>query len=110
MKLLLDQNLSRKIIADLTQVYPESSQVGVLGMAQSTDRDIWDYAHANDFSIATLDADFHDYSTLFGGPPLIIWLRCGNQPSRVILEKLLVSQAQIEQACRDTDIWCIEIY
>ena len=110
MKLLLDQNLSRKIIKHLKRDYPGSSQVGLLDLSQASDIDIWDYAKEKGFAIVTLDADFHDYSTLRGGPPLIIWLRCGNRPCRGILEILLASQSAIEQANEDADTWCVEIY
>ena len=79
-------------------------------MAESTDKEIWDYAQLHEYASVTLDADFHEYSLLWGGPPLVVWLRCGNQPSDVVLHKLLRSQPAIEEAHRDIDIWCIEIY
>ena len=77
---------------------------------EATDITIWEFAREEDLSIVTLDADFHEYSLLRGGPPLIIWLKCGNQPRGVIFEKLMKSQDVIEQAYKDTDIWCIELY
>lgn len=109
-KLLLDQNLSHRMVKALESAYPESSQVSLLGMDTSTDKIIWDYAQEHGYAIVTLDADFHEYSLLWKGPPLIIWLKCGNQPKQVILDKLLKNQNIIEQAALDTDIWCVEIY
>ena len=110
MKLLLDQNLSYRIIKSLLPAYPQSTQVKLLEMGQSTDKEIWQYARHHDYAIVTLDADFHEYSLLWGGPPLIIWLKCGNQSKQVILNKLLDKQIVIEQAAEDVDIWCVEIY
>jgi predicted nuclease of predicted toxin-antitoxin system len=110
MKLLLDQNLSRRSIPALTEAYPDSAQVGLLDMGQASDEVIWQYAKQHDFTIVTLDADFHEYSLLRGGPPLIVWLRCGNQRSKVIEEKLLASREAIEQAIQDPDLWCIELF
>ena len=110
MKLLLDQNLSYRIVKSLTEVYPGSTQVSVLRMGRSTDREIWDYAQQNDFAIVTLDADFHEYSMLENAPPLVVWLRCGNQPSKVILEKLLHNREVIQQAQDNPAVWCVEIY
>ncbi|MCV6603997.1 MAG: DUF5615 family PIN-like protein [Porticoccaceae bacterium] len=110
MKLLLDQNLSRRIIPALCAVYPDSSQVSLLGMDTASDREIWIYAKDHSFSIVTLDADFHEHSLLMGGPPLVIWLKCGNQPKAAILDRLLSSQAAIEQAFLDDETWCLEIY
>ncbi len=110
MKLLLDQNLSHRIIKPLIAAYPDSTQVSLLAMGKSTDKIIWDYASEHDYTIVTLDADFHEYSLLWGGPPLIIWLKCGNQPKRVILSKLLENRDIIEKSASDPDVWCVEIY
>ncbi len=110
MKLLLDQNLSYRLLASLAELYPESAQVGLLGMGESSDYEIWDYAKINEFAVVTQDADFHELSLLNGGPPLVIWLRCGNKPRLEIQAKLIEYQEVIEQAGADNDIWCIEIY
>jgi len=110
MKLLLDQNLSHRIVKSLIDVYPESTQVSILQMDKATDKEIWNYAQKLDYAIVTLDADFHEYSMLKSGPPLVIWLKCGNQPKKVILEKLLLNHEVIINAHDDANIWCVEIY
>lgn len=53
MKLLLDENLSRRIVPLLQADYPNSSQVVLLQLEACTDREIWEYAKANDFVIVT---------------------------------------------------------
>jgi predicted nuclease of predicted toxin-antitoxin system len=88
MKLLLDQNLSRRIIPSICEVYPQSSQIQLLGMEDASDKAIWEYARTHDYAIVTLDADFQEYSLLRGRPPLIIWLKCRNQRKEVVLQKL----------------------
>ncbi|VAW60526.1 hypothetical protein MNBD_GAMMA08-1249 [hydrothermal vent metagenome] len=110
MKLLLDENLSRRIVPALQDIYPDSSQVALLNLHETNDLDIWKYAKKEEYTIVTQDADFHEYSLLADGPPLVIWLRCGNQPKNVILEKLLSFQSVILEANQDENIWCIEIY
>jgi predicted nuclease of predicted toxin-antitoxin system len=110
MKLLLDQNLSHRLVKNLQTVYPESSQVALLAMGEATDQSIWDYAREEGYVIVTQDADFHEYSLLYGGPPLVIWLKCGNQPKAVVLSKLLNHRLEIESAALNPDIWCLEIY
>ena len=110
MKLLLDQNLSHRMVKLLTEFYPESSQVSLLRMGEADDKAIWDYAKKHQYAIVTLDADFHEYSLLWQGPPLIVWLKCGNQPKKVILEKLLKNREVIEHSSVDDDVWCVEIY
>ena len=54
MKLLLDQNLSHRIVPSLEATYPNSTQVGILGMGEATDKAIWDYAQQQDYVIITL--------------------------------------------------------
>jgi predicted nuclease of predicted toxin-antitoxin system len=39
-------------------------------------------------TIVTKDADFHQRSFLFGHPPKVVWVRCGNASTSVI-EQLL---------------------
>jgi len=41
MKRLFDQNLSYRPCAQLADLFPESAQVGLLGMERSDDRVIW---------------------------------------------------------------------
>ena len=45
MKLLLDENLSRRIVPLLQNTYPGSSQVALLEMNNTNDMDIWIYGN-----------------------------------------------------------------
>ncbi len=58
MKLLLDENLSRRIIPFLQKDYPASTQIALLNMSSATDREVWQYAKENDFVIVTKDSDY----------------------------------------------------
>ena len=40
MKLLLDQNLSHRLVKALSEAYPDSTQVSLLGMGDATDKAI----------------------------------------------------------------------
>lgn len=75
MKLLLDENLSRRLVPLLLTTYPETSQIALLKLEMSSDREIWEYAKSNDFIIVTRDSDFHELGTLYGAPPKVIWLK-----------------------------------
>ena len=110
MKLLFDQNLSFKLCRQLFDVFPGSNQVRLLGLAEADDRKIWQHAKANDFVLVTQDADFADMATLYGPPPKVIWLRCGNQPTEAI-ERRLRDHAEAIGAFVQSDIVaCWEIY
>ena len=84
MKLLLDRNISRKLVSPLRQEFPDSAHVAELGLAQSTDRQIWDYAGQNDYVIVSKDSDFRQLAFLFGPPPKAVWLDVGNVSSSKI--------------------------
>lgn len=58
MKLLLDENLSRRLIPALNQRFPGSTQVSLLGLERSTDAQLCDFAAANDFVLVSKDDDF----------------------------------------------------
>ena len=110
MKLLLDENLSRRIVPELLEKYPESTQVVLEGLEGNDDRELWEYARQNSFMLVTQDSDFHEMSVLFGFPPKIIWLKCGNQPKNVIKKKLLDNHSVISQFYQNEEVSCIEIY
>ena len=109
MKLVFDQNLSFKLCGQLADVFPGSSQVRLLGMAEADDRAIWQYAKANGFTLVSQDADFAEMATLYGPPPKVIWLRCGNQPTDAI-ERRLRDHAEAISAFEHHDDACWEIY
>ena len=110
MKLLFDQNLSFKLCRLLVDVFPDSNQIRLLGMAEADDRNIWEYAKANDFILVSQDADFADMATLYGPPPKVIWLRCGNQATIEIEKRLRDHADSIATFEQDDAAACWEIY
>jgi predicted nuclease of predicted toxin-antitoxin system len=110
MKLLFDQNLSFKLCQRLADLFPESGQVRLLGLAEADDGAVWQYAKAGGFTLVSQDSDFADMATLLGAPPKVIWLRHGNQPTAVI-EQLLRDRTDVIAAFeRDSAAACLEIY
>jgi predicted nuclease of predicted toxin-antitoxin system len=77
-RLLFDQNLSFRLAERLTDVYPGSGHVRLLGLDQVDDREIWDFAARQGFTIVSKDADFQQLAMLLGPPPKVIWIRLGN--------------------------------
>ncbi|NEO95275.1 MAG: hypothetical protein F6J94_02500 [Moorea sp. SIO1F2] len=110
MKLLFDQNLSHKLVARLADLFPDSSHVQFHGLAEKTDTEIWEFAKANDFCIVTQDADFAERSRLYGYPPKVLWLRCGNAPTKQV-EALLRSGAEaIQELLDNSKLHCLELH
>jgi predicted nuclease of predicted toxin-antitoxin system len=87
-KLLLDENLSDRIIHRIVDLYPDSEHVKRLGLINADDAMIWEYAKANDFVIVSKDSDFHQRSLLYGHPPKFIYLRVGHCPTSKITQIL----------------------
>ncbi len=95
MKLLFDQNLSPQLSRLLQDIYPGSVHVGEVGLRDSGDSRIWDYAKLNGFTIVSKDSDFQQRSLLYGFPPKFIWLRVGNCRAKLIEELLRRHSAAI---------------
>ena len=110
MKLLFDQNLSFKLCRQLADLFPDSQQVRLLGMERSDDSAIWEFARANGFILVSQDVDFADMATLYGPPPRVIWLRCGNQPTSAIEKRLRDHADAIAAFETDDAAACWEIY
>ena len=51
MKLLFDQNISCKLCTALADLFPGSSQVRLLGLAEADDNVLWQHAKANGFPL-----------------------------------------------------------
>jgi predicted nuclease of predicted toxin-antitoxin system len=100
-RLLFDQNLSPKLINQLSDLYADSAHLDALGLGTADDTDVWQYAKENDFLIVTKDADFADLSILRGFPPKIIWIRRGNCSTRDIEQILRGNNAKIENFLTD---------
>jgi predicted nuclease of predicted toxin-antitoxin system len=99
MKLLFDQNISYRIVAKLSDCYPDCKQIRELGLTNAEDVDIWDYARKNNFVVVTFDADFYDIGLINGCPPKIVWLRTGNLTTNQIANSLRKNQMQISDFC-----------
>jgi predicted nuclease of predicted toxin-antitoxin system len=87
-KLLLDENLSDRIIHRIVDLPPNSEHVKTLGLINTDDALIWEYAKTNGFVIVSKDSDFHQRSLLYGHPPKFIYLRIGNCPTSKITQIL----------------------
>jgi predicted nuclease of predicted toxin-antitoxin system len=109
MKLLLDENLSRRLVPFLQNDYSGSTQVVLVGLESATDQTLWEYAKANDYIIATRDADFEELSLVWGQPPQVIWLKTKNQSKAATLSILLGSKALVEHALYAEHRACVEI-
>ena len=101
-KLLFDQNLSPKLIRRLSDLYPNSDHLDLLGLGTADDVLVWEHAKGNDFVVVTKDADFADLSVLRGFPPKVVWIRRGNCSTTNIEEILRDHNSDIEDLAADS--------
>ena len=112
MRLLFDQNISYRVTKILSKSFPEAKHVSQVGLQDSTDIGIWEYAKSNDYTIVTFDSDYYDLSIVKGCPPKIIWLRIGNATTKKIARILEEDIDLIRLFVVDTsytDLSCLEI-
>ena len=91
MKLLLDQNISHKFAMHPVHMGPEMVHVRDVGLSHADDRTIWQFAKSGDFVLITLDFDYSDLAALHGQLPKIILLRCGNQSTLSVWERIILN-------------------
>lgn len=112
MRILFDQNISFRLVRKTQHIFPGAKQVRELGLENSTDRDIWDYAKTNGYTIISFDADFLDMSVLYGHPPKIVWLRFGNSKTDFLAQRLEEKAIEILAFITNEEfkhIGCLEI-
>jgi predicted nuclease of predicted toxin-antitoxin system len=81
-KLLFDENLSRKLVARLAELFSGSAHVAEFDLLERPDREIWDFVQKGGFVIVTTDADFYELAAALGPPPKVVWLRRWSHPTR----------------------------
>ena len=109
MKLLLDQNISFRVVQLISGTFDSIQQVKQLNLVDASDSRIWNFALRNNYTIITFDADFIELSTLKGFPPKIIWLRFGKSSNLKIANKLIAKEFEIREFISSTEAGFLEI-
>lgn len=109
MKFLFDQNISYRILRQLPEKLKDSTHIKTENLINAPDREIWEFAKQNEFTIVTQDSDFNDLNSLYGFPPKIIWLRTGNIITSTIVDLLLDYYDDIIGFVKNSEYGCFEI-
>jgi predicted nuclease of predicted toxin-antitoxin system len=109
MKLLLDHNLSSKLVARLANLYPDTSHVALLGLDTATDLAVWQRAQRDGYCLVTKDSDFNDLLASKGFPPKIIWIRLGNCTTVQIAALLERHHETIAEFIQDDSVGLLEL-
>lgn len=103
MKLLLDENLSPRLVELLRDLYSDVTHVRDVGLASASDDVVWKFAASNERTIVTKDEDFNQRAFLLGPPPKVIWLRVGNANTSDIAQLLREHNSDIEAFEQDPE-------
>ena len=112
MKLLLDANISWRLIAILKEHFGEcvhADDIPELGFP-AKDAKIWQYAKDNEYTIITRDNDFNDLISIRGFPPKIIWMRIGNCSRKYTADILIRSKPAIEELWKSKEYGLLELF
>ena len=109
MNLLLDENLSPRLVERLASLFPAMTHLRDVGLKQGSDVMIWDWAKANEYSIVTTDADFVALSLGRGWPPKVIHLEECDFPLRVIEDLLRQNAVRITEFMKDPAVGLLPI-
>jgi predicted nuclease of predicted toxin-antitoxin system len=109
-KLLLDHNLSHKLVDRLADVYPGSTQTRLLGFASTGDSEIWFYARTHGYIFVSKDRDIAELAVLRGAPPKVVWLRIGNCTAADVERTLRANVDAIRALVDDPDSAALELF
>lgn len=103
MKLLLDENISYRLVRTLDAVYQGTLHVTDLPGLKG-DQAIWEHARTHGFVLVTFDTDFVQIAALRGAPPKILLLTLRNPRHSAIGSLLVLRREQIERFVADMDL------
>jgi predicted nuclease of predicted toxin-antitoxin system len=103
-RLLLDENLSVRLVPALIDVFPGSDHVRTLQGTHVSDTALWELAGDGDYVLTTRDEDLIGTSVLRGTPPKILWLNTGHSRNAVIAALIKSHAVDIERFVADADL------
>jgi predicted nuclease of predicted toxin-antitoxin system len=111
MKLLLDENLSWRMIKMLAPISEEIVHVSDLKITQPADDiSIWNYAKKNGFTVISKDDDFEKIVLLRKAPPKLIYLKTYNLDTKKLVALILGNKDKIMQFVNSKENDIFEIY
>jgi predicted nuclease of predicted toxin-antitoxin system len=95
MRLLFNQNLSPRLVESLSDVYPGSSHVSLVGLDRASDAEVFNYALDNGYALVSKDVDFVELAQARSPSPKVVWLRLGNCTTSEIEDTLRARQEAV---------------
>lgn len=111
MKLLIDQNISYRLLRKLKTFPAEIQHVREVELLDTSDHTIFMYCRKNQFdAIVTMDDDFVKLLNLHSPPPKVIWIRAGNCSTEYLTELILNRSSTITAFIENSDFTLYELF
>lgn len=112
MKILLDANVSYRLVKKLNDIYPECIHVSTTGLVSpARDFEIWNWAKQNNCCIIiSNDIDFRNLLERYGCPPKVVLLRTGNLSTLAVEQILRLKYDEVMNLCSDPETDILEIF
>ncbi|MCF2492108.1 MULTISPECIES: DUF5615 family PIN-like protein [Dyadobacter] len=111
MKLLVDQNISHRLLPLISEGYSEVQHVKSLDLINADDHKIFMFARENNYdAVLTIDDDFVRLLHLFSIPPKVIWIRTGNCSTSALAEILLSKTQSIHEFVESDEYVLYEVF
>lgn len=101
----MDENLSGVLVQKLANYLRYVIPVRNIPLESFSDHRIWNYAKNNNCTIITKDSDFLYLSNMYGCPPKIIKLNCGNKSTLYIGELIIKKINEIKIFARSSECY-----
>lgn len=111
MKLLLDENLSWRLVKKLSNNFATVTHVSSLPLNQpASDISIWNFAKAEGYTIVSKDDDFEKLVLLKKAPPKFIFLKIFNLDTNNIADLIIENKDIISAFFTSKENDILEIY
>tara|TARA_R110002050_G_scaffold300722_2_gene471883 strand:- start:23312 stop:23647 length:336 start_codon:yes stop_codon:yes gene_type:complete len=109
MKLLIDQNISNRIIESISDIFPGSAHVKEANLSDASDEEIRAYAYSNKFALVTTISDFFDLNMVLENAPKIIYIKGNHVTTNKLEWAVRVNQEGIENFISENPATCLTI-
>ena len=111
MKILIDENISYRLVPRIISVFNDTQHVKNLGLTHVNDHTIFKQAQRlGHDAIVTMDDDFQNILIERGAPPKIIWMRTGNCSTAFLADVILRNATIIHAFIDDPVLDSLEIF
>jgi predicted nuclease of predicted toxin-antitoxin system len=109
MKLLIDQNISNRMVNSISDIFPGSKHVLGLSLNDASDTELWEYALENDFALISTEEQMFDRNIVSEKCPKIIYVK-GELMNTTKLEwALRVNEEIIHEFMDEGSTWCLQL-